>query len=108
MVDTSFNFVSSKDAMLYIADKPALYAEMFRVSRLGGRLIAADWLWSEGATKSVVVDAWLSRSQSKTYFMWPATTTIPSYPHSGEHRSIMQAALLDPPIASITPTPTII
>lgn len=40
----SFDAVFSKDAMLHIPDKPALYADILRVLKPGGRLIASDWL----------------------------------------------------------------
>ena len=40
----SFEVVFSKDSMVQIPDKPALYAEVFRVLRSGGRFIASDWL----------------------------------------------------------------
>ena len=35
---------SSKDSMVQIPDKPAIYAEVLRVLRPGGRFIASDWL----------------------------------------------------------------
>src|SRR5208282_1515974 len=40
----SFNVVFSKDSMVQIPDKPAIYAEVLRVLRPGGRFIASDWL----------------------------------------------------------------
>jgi len=39
-----FDVVFSKDSMLQIPDKPALYREIHRVLVPGGRLIAGDWL----------------------------------------------------------------
>lgn len=71
--DASFDLVFSKDAMVHIADKPALYAEVLRVLKPGGWFIAADWLWSEGAAESAVVQAWLSNLQLKFAFTPPAT-----------------------------------
>jgi SAM-dependent methyltransferase len=40
----SFDVVFSKDSIVQIPDKAALYAEVYRVLRPGGRFIASDWL----------------------------------------------------------------
>jgi ubiquinone/menaquinone biosynthesis C-methylase UbiE len=71
-LDCSFDVVFSKDALVHIADKPALYREMIRVLRPGGSMIAADWLWSEAAESSAVVQAWLSKGPLKFAFTTPA------------------------------------
>jgi phosphoethanolamine N-methyltransferase len=42
--DASFAVVFSKDAILHVEDKAALYAETFRVLRPGGLLRVSDWL----------------------------------------------------------------
>jgi len=42
--DASFEVVFSKDSMVQIPDKRALYGEVLRVLRPGGRFIASDWL----------------------------------------------------------------
>ncbi len=42
--DEYFDTVFSKDALLHIADKPALYAEILRVLKPGGRFVGSDWL----------------------------------------------------------------
>src|SRR5450631_4442319 len=42
--DASFDVVFSKDSLVQIPDKPALFAEILRVLRPGGRFIASDWL----------------------------------------------------------------
>ena len=40
----SFDVVFSKDSILHIPDKAALYADIHRILRPGGRFIASDWL----------------------------------------------------------------
>jgi SAM-dependent methyltransferase len=42
--DGSFDVVFSKDSLVQIPEKPALFAEILRVLRPGGRFIASDWL----------------------------------------------------------------
>ena len=46
LADGAFDVVVSKDAMIHIPDKPALFAEVRRVLRPGGGFIASDWLQS--------------------------------------------------------------
>jgi phosphoethanolamine N-methyltransferase len=69
--DASFDVVFSKDAMVHIDDKAALYLEVLRVLKPGGWFTAADWLWAEGAAKSAVVDAWLSMGPLRFAFTPP-------------------------------------
>ena len=40
----SFDVVFSKDSIVHIPDKAALYADIYRILRPGGRFIASDWL----------------------------------------------------------------
>jgi ubiquinone/menaquinone biosynthesis C-methylase UbiE len=42
--DASFDVVFSKDSLVQIPDKPAIFSEVLRVLRPGGRFIASDWL----------------------------------------------------------------
>jgi SAM-dependent methyltransferase len=44
--EAAFDVVFSKDAMIHIPDKPALFAEVLRVLRPGGVFLASDWLQS--------------------------------------------------------------
>ncbi|MDQ0468660.1 class I SAM-dependent methyltransferase [Labrys wisconsinensis] len=70
--DASFDVVFSKDAMVHIPDKAALYREVLRVLKPGGAFIAADWLWAEGAATSPVVQAWVSKGPLTFAFTTPA------------------------------------
>ena len=42
--DASFDIVFSKDALLHVPDKDALFAEIFRVLKPGGVFAASDWM----------------------------------------------------------------
>lgn len=44
-----FDAVFSKDALIHIPDKPALYREILRVLKPGGVFAASDWLAGDGA-----------------------------------------------------------
>jgi SAM-dependent methyltransferase len=61
--------VFSKDAMVHIEDKAALYAEVLRVLKPGGRFTAADWLWARAHPKSPVVNAWFSKDLSSSHLL---------------------------------------
>jgi ubiquinone/menaquinone biosynthesis C-methylase UbiE len=43
----AFDVVFSKDALIHIADKAAIYREILRVLRPGGVFLASDWLGGE-------------------------------------------------------------
>ena len=47
-----FDLVFSKDAIIHIADKEALFADIFRILAPGGRFIASDWLRGDDAAPS--------------------------------------------------------
>lgn len=47
--DGSFDFVFSKDAIVHIEDKPAIYCEIIRVLKPNGQYVAGDWFASENA-----------------------------------------------------------
>jgi phosphoethanolamine N-methyltransferase len=70
--EACFGAVFSKDAMVHISDKAALFTEVARVLGPGGFFIAADWLWAEGAGDSPAVQSWLLATPLKFAF-----TTVP-------------------------------
>lgn len=69
--DGSFDVVFSKDAMVHIAGKGALYRDVLRVLRPGGWFAAADWLWAAAAGTSPVVRDWLAGGPLKFAFTTP-------------------------------------
>jgi phosphoethanolamine N-methyltransferase len=54
--DATFDLVFTKDALIHIADKAAIYREALRVLRPGGAFVASDWLGGENTATS---PAWL-------------------------------------------------
>jgi SAM-dependent methyltransferase len=56
--DAAFDVVFSKDSLIHVHDKPAMFAEMYRVLAPGGWLAVGDWL---GAARppSGSMRAWL-------------------------------------------------
>ena len=60
--DQSFDIVFSKDSLIHIEDKPALYREVLRVLRPGGLFAASDWLRSADADDLAGYREWRARS----------------------------------------------
>ncbi|MEO9874858.1 MAG: methyltransferase domain-containing protein [Anderseniella sp.] len=58
--DDRFDAVFSKDALIHIPDKQALYAEIMRVLKPGGALAASDWLSGENADDDAAFQHYLS------------------------------------------------
>jgi phosphoethanolamine N-methyltransferase len=55
----AFDVVFSKDALLHVPDKDALFAEIFRVLRLGGVFAASDWLIGHDGEPSAEMKAYI-------------------------------------------------
>jgi SAM-dependent methyltransferase len=56
----SFDAVFSKDALLHVLDKDALFAELFRVLRPGGIFAASDWLIGHDGAPSPDMRAYIA------------------------------------------------
>ena len=50
--DASFDVVFSKDALLHVPDKDALFREIFRVLKPGGVFAASNWMISHDGEPS--------------------------------------------------------
>ena len=57
--DEAFDVVFSKDSMIHIPNKPALYVDVLRVLKPGGTFVASDWLYGGAAVLSDAMKAWL-------------------------------------------------
>lgn len=59
--DGSFDLVFSKDAMVHIDDKEALFADIFRLLRPGGWVAASDWMSSTDGPFSAAMAYYLQQ-----------------------------------------------
>jgi ubiquinone/menaquinone biosynthesis C-methylase UbiE len=58
--DSTFDVAFSKDAVLHVQDKEALFAETYRVLRPGGALAISDWLRCDDQPSSPEMAYWLT------------------------------------------------
>ncbi|MBZ9818812.1 methyltransferase domain-containing protein [Mesorhizobium sp. CA4] len=58
--DASFDVVFSKDALLHVPDKDALFAEIFRVLKPGGVFAASDWMIGHDGEPSPQMKAYIA------------------------------------------------
>jgi 2-polyprenyl-3-methyl-5-hydroxy-6-metoxy-1,4-benzoquinol methylase len=57
--DASFDVVFSKDAIVHVPDKDAMFADIFRVTRPGGVFAASDWLIAHDGSPSAEMQAYV-------------------------------------------------
>ena len=67
--DACFDVVFSKDALLHVPDKEALFAEIFRVLKPGGVFAASDWLICHDGEPSPEMKAYVEAEGLS--FAWP-------------------------------------
>ncbi len=58
--DACFDVVFSKDALLHVPDKDALFVDIFRVSKPGGVFAASDWLIGHDGEPSPEMKAYVA------------------------------------------------
>ena len=80
--DNAFDAVFSKDALIHVADKSALYREIMRVLKPGGVSVASDWLAGENAAADPEFQAFAGR-EDMSFSMATARETAAAMQQSG-------------------------
>ena len=57
--DSSFDLIFSKDSMIHIPDKEALFADVMRLLKPGGHFAASDWLSSHDGEPTAVMQRYM-------------------------------------------------
>ncbi len=66
---SSFDVVFSKDAIIHVADKAAIYKEIARVLRPGGRIFIGDWLTSDSRSNGPIMDRFMQLAGHDFHFI---------------------------------------
>ncbi len=80
--DASFDLVFSKDSILHIENKPAVYSEAYRLLRAGGSLCIGDWFRGTGDELDADVDAFVEAS-GEEFFMQTLDEAAQTVSHVG-------------------------
>lgn len=70
--DNAFDFVFSKDAILHVPDKRALFRDFFRVLKPGGFFAASDWLIAHDGEPSDLMKAYVAAEGLSFHMASPA------------------------------------
>lgn len=81
-LDGSFDVVFSKDALVHVPDKAAIFREIFRVLAPGGVFAASDWLISHDGEPSADMKAYLA-AEGLSFGMAPAATYVAAMTEAG-------------------------
>jgi phosphoethanolamine N-methyltransferase len=81
--DASFDLVFSKDALIHVPDKAAIYSEILRVLRPGGRFVASDWLAGEGAENDPEFRRFVAAEGGMSFTMATAAATAGAMRQAG-------------------------
>ncbi len=80
--DAAFDTVFSKDAIIHVVDKAALYRDIMRVLRPGGALAISDWLFDLSAPLSAETMEWLDLG-GLTFQLETAANVLPMLEAAG-------------------------
>ena len=70
----TFDVVFTKDTIVHVKDKGAIFEDIFRILKPGGSLVGNDWLGSDTTNSSRLVQDWLDYSKLDFLF-WTGTQT---------------------------------
>jgi 2-polyprenyl-3-methyl-5-hydroxy-6-metoxy-1,4-benzoquinol methylase len=101
--DASFDVVFSKDALIHVPNKEALFAEVVRVLRPGGVFAASDWLIGHDGAPSPAMTAYIaaeglgfgmaSPARTRAAMTRAGLTGVTSLSRNGWYREVARAEL---------------